>query len=118
MNSARYARTALARALTVACVALLCLFGVGPAATATAGAEPRPGSSAPADPTEGQSEPAGDPVGRSALRTVARTAPVARRLPQRMFHVKHVYEPARAASYGTASPVLPRLAARSVVLRC
>lgn len=118
MNGARYARTALVRALTVACVALLCLFGVGPAATATAGAEPRPASSAPSDPTEGKSEPTGDPVGRSALRTAVRVAPVARRLPQRMFHVKRAGGSARTASYGTASPALSRLAVRSVVLRC
>lgn len=118
MNGARYARTALVRALTVACVALLCLFGAGPAATATAGAEPRPASSAPADPAEGKSEPAGDPVGRSVLRTVVRTAPVGNRLSQQMFHVKHAYEAARAASSGTASPALPRRAVRSVVLRC
>ncbi|MFJ3881448.1 hypothetical protein ACIPW5_28865 [Streptomyces sp. NPDC090077] len=118
MNGARYARTALARALTVACVALLCLFGIGPAATATAGAEPRPASSAPADPAEGTSEPAGDPVGRSALRTVVRVAPAARRLPPRMFHVEHAGGPARAASYGTAGPAPSRRAVRSVVLRC
>ncbi|MEU3721606.1 hypothetical protein [Streptomyces sp. NPDC031705] len=118
MNGARCTRTALARALTVACVALLCLFGAGPAATASAGADSRPASSAPADPTEGQSEPAGDPVGRAALRAVLRGAPAVRRLSPRMFHVEHASGTARAASSGTATPALSRRTVRSVVLRC
>ncbi|MFF5701803.1 hypothetical protein ACFY7H_04790 [Streptomyces sp. NPDC012794] len=99
-------------------MALLCLFGAGPVTTATAGGESRPASSAPADPTEGQSDPAGDAVGRAALRTAVRAAPAVRRWPQRMFHVKHAGQAARAASYGTAAPALPRRTVRSMVLRC
>ncbi|MCX5377340.1 hypothetical protein [Streptomyces sp. NBC_00091] len=118
MNGARYGRTVLTRALTVVCVALLCLFGAGPAATASAGAESRPASSAPADPAEGQSEPSGDPMGRAAVRAVERGAPAVRGLPPRMFHVKHTGGPTRVASYGTAEPDLSRRTVRGVVLRC
>ncbi|MGO4458712.1 hypothetical protein AB4039_15610 [Streptomyces sp. M-16] len=123
MSGARYARTVLARALTVACVALLCLFGAGPAAsTASAlAADSRSASSAPAEPTEGQSDGAADCDARAAVRTAVRTAPTVRRLPG-MFHVKHVCDAARrphAARDGeAAAPAGSLRAVRSVVLRC
>jgi hypothetical protein len=119
----RYARTVLARALTVACAVLLCLLGVGPAASdpAAAVAETRPGSSAPAEPggpAEGQSDPAADPEVRAAVRTVARVLPGTRRLPPVVFEApRPVSAPAPAP--GTADrPVAPLRALRSVVLRC
>ncbi|MEU8460755.1 hypothetical protein [Streptomyces sp. NPDC029003] len=123
MSGTRDARTVLARALTVACVALLCLFGAGPAAaTATApAADSRPASSAPAEPTEGQSDGAGDCDARAAVRTDARGTAAVRRLPPRTFHVKHACEPARpvrAAVAGGAAAALSARAVRSVVLRC
>ncbi|WP_371677729.1 hypothetical protein [Streptomyces sp. NBC_01276] len=123
MSGARYARTVLARALTVACVALLCLFGTGPAAsTASAlAADSRSASSAPAEPTEGQSDgAAADSDARAAVRTAVRTAPTVRRLPG-MFHVKHVCDAARpphAARGGEAAPAGSLRTVRSVVLRC
>ncbi|MFB6618707.1 hypothetical protein ACIGFK_11940 [Streptomyces sp. NPDC085524] len=106
---------ALTRALTAACVVLLCVFGAGPAA-ATA-AESRPASSAPAapaEPTEGPSDPAADPELRAAVRLAVRGIPGARLRPLPVFHVKQggaaVCEPLGAVpSTGTA---------RSVVLRC
>ncbi|MFG2618842.1 hypothetical protein ACGFXC_14650 [Streptomyces sp. NPDC048507] len=122
MSGTRYARTVLARALTVACVALLCLFGAGPAAsTASAlAAESRPASSAPAEPTEGQSDGAGDGDSRAAVRTDARGTAAVRRLPPGMFHVKHACEPVRpvGAAGGGAGPVPSPRVVRSVVLRC
>ncbi|RPF41530.1 hypothetical protein EDD96_5337 [Streptomyces sp. Ag109_G2-6] len=117
MSGARYARTVSARALTVACVALLCLFGAGPAAAATAGADPRAASSAPADPAEGQSDPAADPDGRADLRTVVRGAPAPRGLPG-TFHVKHAGESTRVAQGGPAGAAVSPRTVRSVVLRC
>ncbi|MEU8431836.1 hypothetical protein AB0F18_02820 [Streptomyces sp. NPDC029216] len=118
MSGARYARTVLARALTVACVALLCLFGAGPAAVATAGADPRAASSAPADPAEGQSDPAADPDARADVRTVVRAVPGPRGLPSGTFHVKHADESTRVAPYGPAGAALSLRTVRSVVLRC
>lgn len=123
MSGARYARTVLARALTVACVALLCLFGAGPAATTASAlaADSRPASSAPAEPTEGQSDGAADSDARAAVRTDLRGAPAVRRLPPGTFHVKHACEAARpslTAPGGVAAPVLSLRSVRSVVLRC
>ncbi|MFF4318390.1 hypothetical protein [Streptomyces sp. NPDC001568] len=116
MSGARFARAVAARALTVACVALLCLFGAGPAAATVA--EIRPASSAPAEPTEGQSDPASDPEARAALRAPARALPSVRQLPPRVFHVKHAGSPSRVTSYGPAGPVASLIVVRSVVLRC
>ncbi|GLV98358.1 hypothetical protein ABTX82_24100 [Streptomyces lavendulae] len=123
MSGARYARTVLARALTVACVALLCLFGAGPAvSTASAlAADSRSASSAPAEPTEGQSDGAADSDARAAVRTAVRTAPTVRRLPPGMFHVKHVCDaagPPHTARGGAAAPAESLRTVRSVVLRC
>ncbi|MFJ8209903.1 hypothetical protein [Streptomyces sp. NPDC096033] len=124
MSGARYARTVLARALTVACVALLCLFAAGPAASATAGADPRTASSAPADPAEGQgqgqgqSDPASDPDARADVRTVVRAAPALRELPPGTFHVKHAGESTRVAQGGPAGAAVSPRTVRSVVLRC
>ncbi len=122
MSGARYARTVLARALTVACVALLCLFAAGPAASATAGADPRTASSAPADPAEGQGQgqsgPASDPDARADVRTVVRAAPALRELPPGTFHVKHAGESTRVAQSGPAGAALSPRTVRSVVLRC
>ncbi|MEV7724581.1 hypothetical protein AB0P15_07605 [Streptomyces sp. NPDC087917] len=125
MSGTRYARTVVARALTVACVVLLCLFGAGPAAIPAATAsESRPASSAPADPAEAPADPAADSESRAALREPARGGPTVRRLPPRMFHVKHadeidgVDEGARPTVGGLSLPVRSRHAVRSVVLRC
>ncbi|MEV7542900.1 hypothetical protein [Streptomyces sp. NPDC089915] len=118
MSGARYARSVLARALTVACVALLCLFGAGPAAAATAGADSRTASSAPADPAEGQSDPAADPDARADVRSVVRAVPAPRGLPSETFHVKHAGDSTRVVQGGPATAAVPRRAARSVVLRC
>ncbi|MEU3470106.1 hypothetical protein ACGFY6_19220 [Streptomyces sp. NPDC048387] len=119
MSGARYARSVLARALTVACVALLCLFGASAAAAATAGgADPRPASSAPADPAEGESDPAADPDARADVRTVLRAAPGPRGLPRGTFHVKHAGESTRVAPGGPATAALTPRTVRSVVLRC
>ncbi|MFF2196143.1 hypothetical protein [Streptomyces sp. NPDC058157] len=118
MSGARYARTVLARALTMACVALLCLFAAGPAAAATAGADPRAASSAPADPAEGQSDPAADPYARADVRTVVRAAPAPRGLPRATFHVKHAGDSTRVARGGPAGAAGPARTVRSVVLRC
>ncbi|MFD6873490.1 MULTISPECIES: hypothetical protein [unclassified Streptomyces] len=116
MSGARFARAVAARALTVACVALLCLFGAGPAATTVA--EIRPASSAPAEPTEGQSDPASEPEARAALRAQSRALPSVRQLPPRVFHVKHAGSPSRVTSYGPTGPVTSLVVVRSVVLRC
>ncbi|KJY39082.1 hypothetical protein [Streptomyces katrae] len=122
MSGARYARTVLARALTVACVALLCLFAAGPAASATAGADPRAASSAPADPAEGQGQgqsgPASDPDARADVRTVVRAAPALRELPPGTFHVKHAGESTCVAQGGPDGAALSPRTVRSVVLRC
>ncbi|MER5869636.1 hypothetical protein [Streptomyces sp. NPDC002044] len=118
MIGRRSARTApagaLTRVLTVVCVVLLCVFGAGPAA-ATA-AESRPAHSAPA---EGSSDPAADPEVRVAVRTVTRGAPVVRRLPAAVFHVKHpLPRPGCGPVWARDEPVPSRRAVRSVVLRC
>lgn len=124
MSGARYARTVPARALTVACVALLCLFGAGPAvstASSALAADSRSASSAPAEPTEGQSDGAADSDARAAVRTAVRTAPTVRRLPPGMFHVKHVCDaagPPHAVRGGAAAPAESLRTVRSVVLRC
>ncbi|MFF4578056.1 hypothetical protein [Streptomyces sp. NPDC001389] len=117
MSGARYARTVLARALTVACVALLCLFGAGQAAAATAGADPRTTSSAPADPAEGQADPA-EPDARADVRSVLRVAPAPRDRPLGTFHVKHADESTRVAPGRPAGASVSPRAVRSVVLRC
>jgi hypothetical protein len=121
MSGARYARSVLGRALTVACVALLCLFAAGAAAAATAGgADPRTASSAPADPAEGESDPAADPDARADVRTVVRAAPGLRALPRGMFHVKHAGsgESTRVAPSGPGAAAVAPWTVRSVVLRC
>ncbi|MFH7597037.1 hypothetical protein WDV06_18330 [Streptomyces racemochromogenes] len=118
MSGARYTRSVLARALTVACVALLCLFGAGAAAAATAGTDPRAASSAPADPAEGQSDPAADPDARADVRTVVRAAPALRGLPTGTFHVKHAGESTRVVQGGPATAAVSPRTVRSVVLRC
>ncbi|MFD9358260.1 hypothetical protein [Streptomyces sp. NPDC060031] len=126
MSGTRRTRMALARALTVACVVLLCAFGAGPAAAiaASAGIESRPAHSAPAEPTEGPSDPAGDPEVRIAARPAVRGTPGVRRPQRPVFHVKHPgREPggARCAGpygTGTAAPAASPRTTRSVVLRC
>ncbi|MFD3541643.1 hypothetical protein ACFWUQ_19410 [Streptomyces sp. NPDC058662] len=112
----RTARTALTRALTAACVVLLCVFGAGPAAATVA--EARPAAAAPAEPTEGQPEPAADPEVRAALRAAARGVPGLRRTRYSVFHVKHAPRAARGPVWGPAEPALSLRAVRSVVLRC
>ncbi|MGW5848231.1 hypothetical protein ACWFQ8_09810 [Streptomyces sp. NPDC055254] len=114
-RTVRAARTVLTRALTAACVVLLCVFGAGPAAATVA--EARPASAAPVEPTEGQPDPAADPEVRSALRAAARGVPEPRRTRQPMFHVKHARRSARPVG-GAAEPALSLRAVRSVVLRC
>ncbi|MFI8390607.1 hypothetical protein [Streptomyces sp. NPDC085540] len=134
-----YAHSALARALTVACVVLLCVFGAGPAGAEAA--EFRPSSSAPAvpaapgvpavpaapgvpaespEPGEGQSDPAPapDPEARAAVRTVARGLSVVRRTPLAVFHVEHTAAPACGPAAEAAEPAPSRRTVRSVVLRC
>ncbi|MFF4365400.1 hypothetical protein [Streptomyces sp. NPDC001594] len=118
MSGARYARTVTARALTMACVVLLCLFTAGPAAAATADADPRAASSAPADPAEGQPDPAADPYARADVRTVLRAAPAPRGLPQGTFHVKHAGDSTRVAQGGPVGAAESARTVRSVVLRC
>ncbi|MFJ8011790.1 hypothetical protein [Streptomyces sp. NPDC096339] len=103
---------ALTRALTAACVVLLCVFGAGPAA-ATA-AESRPASTAPAEPTEGPSDPGADPELRAAVRLAVRGVPGARLGQLPVFHVKHP----EAAECGPIEAVPSTGTARSVVLRC
>ncbi|MFE1874400.1 hypothetical protein ACFW9N_26540 [Streptomyces sp. NPDC059496] len=125
-----HARSALARALTVACVVLLCVFGAGPAGAEAA--ELRPSSSAPAvpaapgapaespEPGEGQSDPAPapDPEARAAVRTVTRGLSGVRRAPLAVFHVEHAAAPACGPAAEAAEPALSRRTVRSVVLRC
>ncbi|MCX5196130.1 hypothetical protein OOK31_19890 [Streptomyces sp. NBC_00249] len=119
MSGARNTRTVLARALTVACVALLCLFGPGPAMTSAAtAAELRPASSVPSEPTEGPSDPGAEPEARAAVRPAARGVPAVQRPMPEMFHVKHADEPSRVARYGTAGTAPSRLTVTGVVLRC
>ncbi|OKK18344.1 hypothetical protein AMK16_18625 [Streptomyces sp. CB00455] len=109
-------RAALTRALTAACVVLLCVFGTGPdAATA---ADPRPSSSAPAEPAEGPSDPAADAEARAAVRTVPHGEAGVRRTPLPWFHVKHPDRPAGAAAAGRAEPASCPRTVRSAVLRC
>ncbi|MFD7263061.1 hypothetical protein [Streptomyces sp. NPDC059874] len=113
MSGRQRARTALSRALTAACVVLLCVFGAGPAAAMAA--ESRPASTAPAEPTEGPSDPAADPEVRAAVRLAARGIPGGVRLrPAPVFHVKH----AGAPGCGAIEAVPSAWTARSVVLRC
>ncbi|MFF4420317.1 hypothetical protein ACFY04_05920 [Streptomyces sp. NPDC001549] len=128
MSGRHHTRSALARALTVACVVLLCVFGAGPAGAEAA--EIRPASTAPAvpagpgapaespEPGEGQSDPAPDPEARAAVRTITRGLPGVRRSPLSVFHVEHPAAPACGPATDTAEPALPRRAVRSVVLRC
>ncbi|THA38594.1 hypothetical protein [Streptomyces sp. A1547] len=124
MSGTRHARTALARALSAACVVLLCLFASGPAVTtaaASAAAVERTGSGAPSEPgtpVEGESDPATDPEVRPAVRLVVRGLPGVRQLSRPVFHVKHAGQTMRAESYGTAGPTPSAGTVRSVVLRC
>lgn len=109
-------------ALTVLCVLLLCLFGVGGAGPSTAAAEgPRPAPTAPAEPTEVPVDPAGDPEVRVAVRVPARGVPGVRGLQRPVFHVKPPrsgpLEPDPDPSGAVASAASLR-AVRSVVLRC
>ncbi|MGW0366616.1 hypothetical protein [Streptomyces sp. NPDC002990] len=116
IRAVRTLRTALTRALTAACVVLLCVFGAGPAAAMAA--DHRPASGAPLEPVEGQSDPAAEPETRAAVRTFARWSPGVRQLPLRTFHVKHGARPPSAHGSETSGPALPSRAARGVVLRC
>ncbi len=125
MTWRRHARTALTRALTAACVVLLCVFGAGPAGAAAA--EHRPASSAPAEPTapvepaepaEGQSDPAADPEARTAVRAAARGPACVQRTPLALFHVKQSGAPGRGPRAEAAEPALSLRTVRSVVLRC
>ncbi|MFI6147151.1 hypothetical protein [Streptomyces sp. NPDC051109] len=124
MSGTRYARTALARALTAACVVLLCLFASGPAVTtaaAAAAAVERTASGTPSEPgtpAEGESDPAADPEVRIAVRLVVRGLPGVHRLPRPVFHVKHTDQAVRADAYGTDGPMPSAWTERSVVLRC
>ncbi|MER6450463.1 hypothetical protein DEJ51_17450 [Streptomyces venezuelae] len=127
MSGRHYTRSALARALTVACVVLLCVFGAGPAGAEAA--EFRSASAVPAvpgapvespEPVEGQSDPAPapDPEARAAVRTVTRALPGVRRAPLAVFHVEHPAGPACGPAADAAEPALSRRTVRSVVLRC
>ncbi|WP_327736482.1 hypothetical protein OG749_24575 [Streptomyces nojiriensis] len=127
MSGRHHARSALARALTVACVVLLCVFGAGPAGAEAA--EFRPSSTAPAapgtpaespEPGEGQSDPAPapDPEARAAVRTVTRGLSGVRRAPRAVFHVEQAAAPVCGPAGEAAEPALPRRTVRSVVLRC
>ncbi|MFD5509378.1 hypothetical protein ACFWIB_16575 [Streptomyces sp. NPDC127051] len=124
MSGTRHARTALARALSGACVVLLCLFASGPAVTTAATAATaveRTASGAPSEPgtpAEGESDPAADPEVRVAVRLVVRGLPGVRQLPRPAFHVKHAGQAVRADAYGTYGPMLSAWTERSVVLRC
>ncbi|MEU9413786.1 hypothetical protein [Streptomyces sp. NPDC051000] len=120
MSGARYARTAAAKVLTMACVVLMCVFGAGPAAAMAADARPATSApSTPAEPSEGPSDPASDPEARAAVRALARGVACVRRPAPPTFHVKQREARAsRVASYGTAEPALSRRTVRSVVLRC
>ncbi|MGW2585069.1 hypothetical protein ACWCYZ_27740 [Streptomyces virginiae] len=130
MSGRHHARSAPARALTVVCVVLLCVFGAGPAGAAAA--EFRPASAAPAmpaapgapaespEPGEGPSDPAPapDPEARAAVRTITRGLPGVRRTPLVVFHVEQPGAPACAPAAEAAEPALSRRPVRSVVLRC
>ncbi|MER6251651.1 hypothetical protein ABT224_09785 [Streptomyces sp. NPDC001584] len=130
MSGRHHTRSALARALTVACVVLLCVFGAGPAGAEAA--EFRPASTTPAapaapgapvespEPGEGQSDPAPapDPEARAAVRTITRGLPGVRRAPLAVFHVEHPDAPACGPATDAAEPALSRRTVRSVVLRC
>ncbi|MEU9298926.1 hypothetical protein [Streptomyces sp. NPDC048269] len=118
MSGRQRARAALTRALTAACVVLLCVFGAGPAAATVA--ESRPSSTAPAEPTEGQSDPAADPEVRAAVRWLPRGLPGVRRAPLPVFHVKHEDRCAGASApgLGRTEPALAPPTVRSPVLRC
>ncbi|WP_030152995.1 hypothetical protein [Streptomyces sp. NRRL S-244] len=123
MSGTRYARTALARALSAACVVLLCLFASGPAVTTAAAAaavEPTASGapSEPGAPAEGESDPAADPEVRVAVRLVVRGLPGVRQLPRPVFHVKHAGQAVRADAYRTDGPMLSAWTERGVVLRC
>ncbi|OLZ67346.1 hypothetical protein AVW11_14120 [Streptomyces amritsarensis] len=125
MTWRRHARAALTRALTAACVVLLCVFGAGPAGAAAA--EYRPASSAPgapaapgepAEPAEGQSDPAADSEARAAVRSTARGPVCVQRTPLTVFHVKQGEVPGRGPRTGAAEPALSLRTVRTVVLRC
>ncbi|WKV72916.1 hypothetical protein AW27_016055 [Streptomyces sp. PCS3-D2] len=125
MTWRRHAHTGLTRALTAACVVLLCVFGAGPAGADPA--EHRPASSAPVEPAapgepgepvEGPSDPAADPEARAAVRSAARGAAYAQRIPLAVFHVKQGGLPGRGPRTGVAEPDLSLRTVRSVVLRC
>ncbi|MBT2407969.1 MULTISPECIES: hypothetical protein [unclassified Streptomyces] len=118
MSGARYARAVMARALTVACVVLLCVFGAGPAAATAADSRTATAPTAPVEPGESPSDPAADLEARAAVRMPVRGVPGPRRLPRAVFHVKHAGGPERAVSYGTAGPVPSGRTVMSVVLRC
>ncbi|WP_327362135.1 MULTISPECIES: hypothetical protein [unclassified Streptomyces] len=124
MSGTRQARTALARALSAACVVLLCLFASGPAVTTAAAAAAvveRTGSGAPSEPgapVEGESDPAADPEVRPAVRLVVRGPAGVRQLPRPVFHVKHAGQAMRAESFGTDGPMPSAGTVRGVVLRC
>ncbi|MCY0929376.1 hypothetical protein OTB20_24885 [Streptomyces sp. H27-H1] len=126
MSGTLRARTApdraLRAALTVLCVMLLCLFGVGGAGPSTATAEgPRSAPSAPAEPTEAPADPVGDPEVRVAVRVPARAVPGVRGLQRPVFHVKPPrsgpVEPDQQAA-GAGAPTASLRAVRGVVLRC
>lgn len=124
MSGTRYARTALARALSAACVVLLCLFASGPAVTtaaAAASAVERAASGVPGDPgapAEGESDPAADPEVRVAVRLAVRGLPGVRQLPRPVFHVKPADQAVLTRAHGAQGPVLSAWTERSVVLRC
>lgn len=112
-------RTALTRALTAACVVLLCVFGAGPAAATVA--ESRPASTAPSEPSEGPSDPSAEPESRAAVRLGARGIPAGRLKPLPVFHVKHPGAPGAPFCRPvarTTGPVPSTRAVRSEVLRC
>ncbi|MEU8843174.1 hypothetical protein AB0D97_29295 [Streptomyces roseus] len=124
MSGRRCARTALARALSAACVVLLCLFASGPAVTtaaAAANAAERTASGLPGGPgapAEGESDPAADPEVRAAVRLVVRGLPGVRQLPRPVFHVKPAGQDVPAHPHGADGPMLSAWTERSVVLRC
>ncbi|KPI32977.1 hypothetical protein OV450_1518 [Actinobacteria bacterium OV450] len=124
MSGTRHACTALARALTAACVLLLCLFAAGPgvtAASAATAAVERTGSGAPSEPgtpAERESDPAADPEARVAVRPVLRGVPGVRQLPRPVFHVKHPGQAVRTEVCGPDGPTPSAATGRSVVLRC
>ncbi|MFJ6720902.1 MULTISPECIES: hypothetical protein [unclassified Streptomyces] len=115
MNDARYARVVTAKALTVVCVVLLCVFGAGPSAAAAV--ESRPATTAPAEPSDGSSDPASDIEARPAPRVFARETAGVRR-PPAVFHVKRAAHPPSATPVGAAVAGSSRPTVRSVVLRC